>query len=98
VVLFYWLFLLVAWSVKLRSLISQQIYDTSLPYFIAYCVGFGLSWVEFGLEWLVPKKKSAYHALEDEDECPVEYATVFSILTFSWMTPSTLAVPAYLAH
>ncbi len=46
----------------------------------------------------MPKKKSAYHALEDEDECPVEYATVFSILTFSWMTPSTLAVPAYLAH
>lgn len=58
-----------------------------LPYFIAYCIGFGLAWVEFGLEWLVPKKKSAYHALEDEDECPVEYATVFSILTFSWMTP-----------
>jgi hypothetical protein len=50
-------------------------------------VGFGLSWVEFGLEWLVPKKKSAYQALEDEDECPIEYATVFSILTFSWMTP-----------
>jgi ATP-binding cassette subfamily C (CFTR/MRP) protein 1 len=86
-VLFYWLFLLIAWSVKLRSLISQQIYDEHLPYFIAYCVGFGLSWVEFGLEWLVPKKKSAYDALGDEDECPIEYATVFSILTFSWMTP-----------
>lgn len=43
--------------------------------------------VEFGLEWLVPKQKSEYHALEDEDECPIEYATVFSILTFSWMTP-----------
>jgi ATP-binding cassette subfamily C (CFTR/MRP) protein 1 len=87
VVLFYWLFLLIAWSVKLRSLISQQIYATHLPYFIVYCVGFGLAWLEFGLEWLVPKKKSAYQALEDEDECPIEYATVFSILTFSWMTP-----------
>lgn len=87
VVLFYWLFLLIAWSVKLRSLISQQVYAEHLPYFIAYCAGFGFAWVEFGLEWLVPKKKSAYHALEDEDECPVEYATVFSILTFSWMTP-----------
>lgn len=32
-------------------------------------------------------KKSAYHAIGDDDECPVEYATVFSILTFSWMTP-----------
>jgi hypothetical protein len=87
VVLFYWLFLLIAWSVKLRSLISQQIYATHLPFFVAYCVGFALAWIEFGLEWLVPKKKSAYQALEDEDECPVEYATVFSILTFSWMTP-----------
>jgi len=87
VVLFYWLFILIALSVKLRSLISQQIYAGHLPYFIAYCVGYGLSWAEFGLEWLVPKKKSAYHAIGDEDECPVEYATVFSILTFSWMTP-----------
>ena len=87
VVLFYWLFLLIAWSVKLRSLISQQTYATHLPFFVAYCVGFVLAWVEFVLEWLVPKKKSAYQALEDEDECPVEYATVFSILTFSWMTP-----------
>jgi hypothetical protein len=86
-VLFYWLFLLIAWSVKLRSLISQQIYATHLPFFVAYCVGFTLVWVEFVLEWLVPKKKSAYQALEDEDECPIEYATVFSILTFSWMTP-----------
>lgn len=87
VVLFYWLFLLVAWSVKLRSLISQQIYADHLPYFIVYCVGFGCAWVEFGLEWLVTKKMSAYQTLEDDDECPVEYATVFSILTFSWMTP-----------
>lgn len=87
VVLFYWLFLLIAWSVKLRSLISQQIYANHLPFFVAYCVGFALAGLEFGLEWLVPKKKSAYQALEDEDECPIEYATVFSILTFSWMTP-----------
>jgi ATP-binding cassette subfamily C (CFTR/MRP) protein 1 len=87
VVLFYWLLILIAYSVKLRSLISQQLYDKHLPYFIAYSVGYGLSWVEFGLEWLVPKKKSAYHAIGDDDECPIEYATVFSILTFSWMTP-----------
>ncbi|TGO17401.1 hypothetical protein BTUL_0018g00680 [Botrytis tulipae] len=87
VVLFYWLLLNIAYAVKLRSLISQQIYHEHLPYFIAYCVGFGLSLIEFGLEWLVPKKQSVYSALEDEDECPVEYATVFSILTFGWMTP-----------
>ncbi|KAH6849996.1 ABC transporter type 1, transmembrane domain-containing protein [Chaetomium sp. MPI-CAGE-AT-0009] len=87
VVLFYWLFLLIALAVKLRSLISQQIYAKSLPYFVTYAVGFGLSVVEFLLEWLWPKKNSAYEALVDEEECPAEYATVFSLLTFSWMTP-----------
>jgi ATP-binding cassette subfamily C (CFTR/MRP) protein 1 len=86
-VLFYWLLILIASSVKLLSLFSQRIYETHLPYFIAFCIGYGLSWIEFGLEWLVPMKKSAYHAIGDDDECPVEYATVFSILTFSWMTP-----------
>ncbi len=35
----------------------------------------------------MPKKQSVYDALGDEDECPIEYANVFSILTFSWMTP-----------
>ncbi|KAK6601299.1 Metal resistance protein YCF1 (ABC transporter transmembrane region) [Botrytis cinerea] len=37
VVLFYWLLLNIAYAVKLRSLISQQIYHEHLPYFIAYC-------------------------------------------------------------
>lgn len=87
VVLFYWLLLLLALAVKFRSLVSQQIYATNLPYFVAYCIGFGLSACEFLLEWLWPKKDSVYQALIDEEECPVEYATVFSLLTFSWMTP-----------
>ncbi|KAI2636344.1 P-loop containing nucleoside triphosphate hydrolase protein [Hypomontagnella submonticulosa] len=89
VVLFYWLLLLIAYAVKLRSLVSQQIYDTNLPYFVTYTIGFGLSAIEFAVEWLWPKKSSTYEALIDEegDECPVEYATVFSRLTFSWMTP-----------
>ncbi|KAK3322412.1 P-loop containing nucleoside triphosphate hydrolase protein [Apodospora peruviana] len=87
VVLFYWLFLLIALAVKLRSLISQQIYAKSLPYFIIYCFGYGLVAVEFMFEWLWPKKNDAYDALVEKDECPVEYATVFSQLTFSWITP-----------
>ncbi|KAF6818092.1 ABC metal ion transporter [Colletotrichum musicola] len=87
VVLFYWLFLLIAYAVKLRSLVSQQLYDTHRAYFITYTVGFGLSIAEFLLEWLWPRKVSAYEALIDEEECPIEYATVFSLLTFSWMTP-----------
>lgn len=87
VVLFYWLFLIIALAVKLRSLVSQQIYDKNLPYFITYNVGVGLVVVEFLFEWLWPKRSSAYEALVDEEECPVEHATVFSLLTFSWMTP-----------
>ncbi|KAL7626400.1 ATP-binding cassette glutathione S-conjugate transporter ycf1 [Parahypoxylon ruwenzoriense] len=89
VVLFYWLLLLIAYAVKLRSLVSQQIYDSNLPYFIIYTVGFGLSAMEFAVEWFWPKKAGAYEVLVDEEgeECPVEYATIFSRLTFSWMTP-----------
>lgn len=85
--LFYWLFLLIALAVKLRSLVSQQIYDKNLPYFVTYTVGVGLSVVEFLFEWMWPKRGSAYEALIDEEECPEEYATIFSRLTFSWMTP-----------
>jgi ATP-binding cassette, subfamily C (CFTR/MRP), member 1 len=87
VVLFYWLLLNLALAVKQRSLISQQLYESDLPYFVTFTVGFGLSLVEFALEWLMPKKMSAYEALVEEEECPVEYATIFSRLTFSWMTP-----------
>ncbi|CAJ2506229.1 Uu.00g003590.m01.CDS01 [Anthostomella pinea] len=89
VVLFYWLLLLIAYAVKLRSLVSQQIYEKNIPYFVAYTIGFGLSTIEFLLEWLWPKRASAYGALVDDEgeECPVEYATIFSRLTFSWMTP-----------
>ena len=87
VVLFYWLYLLIAFGVKLRSLISQQAFRVRLPYFVTFCVSFALAALEFSLEYLVSKKQSAYDALGDEDECPIEYADIFSILTFSWMTP-----------
>ena len=87
VVLFYWLLLVIAYGVKLRSLISQNAFRNRPPYFVTFCVTFGLATLEFALEYLVPKKQSAYDALGDEDECPIEYADVFSILTFSWMTP-----------
>ncbi|KAI9167494.1 Metal resistance protein YCF1 [Paramyrothecium foliicola] len=89
VVLFYWLLLIISFAVKLRSLISQQLYASNLKYFITYCVGFGLSLAEFLIEWLWPRHTGSggYEAIQDDDECPVEYATVFSRLTFSWMTP-----------
>ncbi|KAF2474108.1 multidrug resistance-associated protein 1 [Lindgomyces ingoldianus] len=87
VVLFYWLLLLIAYAVKLRSLIAQKIYHTHVAYFTTFCINVGLAAIELGLEWLVPKRLSDYDALGDDDECPYEYANVFSILTFSWMTP-----------
>ncbi|KAG9877982.1 ATP-binding cassette glutathione S-conjugate transporter, partial [Aureobasidium melanogenum] len=87
VVLVFWLLLLIAYAVKMRSLVSQQLYRTELPYFVTFAVSVGLAALEFALEWLVPKRLSDYDALGDEDECPMEYANIFSILTFSWMTP-----------
>lgn len=89
VVLFYWLLLLISFCVKLRSLISQQIYETNPPYFITYCIGFGLSVFEFLVEWLWPRntKEDGYEAIEEEEECPQEYANVFSLMTFGWLTP-----------
>ena len=87
VVLFYWLFLLIAYAVKLRSLIVQHIPAEHLAYFIVFCVSVGLAALEFALEWLVQKRLSDYDALGDDDECPFEYADVFAVLTFSWMTP-----------
>lgn len=87
VVLFYWLLYIIAHAVKLRSLVSRKVYLDQLPYFIGFNLTLGLAILEFILEYLVPKKQSAYDALGDEDECPYEYADIFSVLTFSWMTP-----------
>ncbi|KAJ6132369.1 hypothetical protein N7471_007584 [Penicillium samsonianum] len=87
VVLFYWLFFIIAYAVKLRSLISRHAYIDHLPYFVCFNVSLGLAIFEFVLEYFVPKKQSAYDALGDEDECPYNYADVFSVLTFGWMTP-----------
>ncbi|KAF2738556.1 multidrug resistance-associated protein 1 [Polyplosphaeria fusca] len=87
VVLFFWLFLLIAYAVKLRSLIAQNIHQDHVAYFAVFCVSVGLAGLELILEWLVPKRLSDYDALGDDDECPFEYANIFSVLTFSWMTP-----------
>ncbi|KAK4548531.1 hypothetical protein LTR36_009441 [Oleoguttula mirabilis] len=87
VVLLYWLFLLIVDGIKLRSLVSQHMFREHVPYFAVFTTSVALVALELVLEWLVPKRLSAYDALGDEDECPVEYANIFSQLTFSWMTP-----------
>ncbi|KAJ5463108.1 ABC transporterintegral membrane type 1 [Penicillium sp. IBT 31633x] len=87
VVLFYWLFFIITYAVKLRSLVARKEYIAELPYFVCINVSLGLALFEFVLEYFVPKKQSAYDALGDEDECPYNYADIFSVLTFGWMTP-----------
>ncbi|KAK5942089.1 ATP-binding cassette glutathione S-conjugate transporter ycf1 [Knufia obscura] len=87
IVLFYWVLFIIAHAIKLRSLVSRNAYETRLPFFVTFTVTLGLGVLEFILEYLVPKKQSAYDALGAEDECPIEYADIFQILTFSWMTP-----------
>ncbi|KAK5677390.1 ATP-binding cassette glutathione S-conjugate transporter ycf1 [Elasticomyces elasticus] len=87
VALLYWLFLLIVYGIKLRSLISQKLHVHHVAYFAVFTANLALAIVSLALEWLVPKKVSAYDALGDEDECPVEYANIFSRLTFGWMTP-----------
>ncbi|KAF1850923.1 multidrug resistance-associated protein 1 [Cucurbitaria berberidis CBS 394.84] len=87
VALFYWLLLLIAYAVKLRSLVAQQLHREHVAYFAVFCTSVGLAALSFVLEWLVPKRMSDYDMLGDDDECPYEYADVFSVLTFGWMTP-----------
>ncbi|KAJ4367017.1 ATP-binding cassette glutathione S-conjugate transporter ycf1 [Neocucurbitaria cava] len=87
VVLFYWLLLLIAYAVKLRSLVAQQVHHEHVAYFAIFCASVGLAALSFVLEWLVPKRMSDYDMLGDDDECPYEYADIFSVLTFGWMTP-----------
>jgi len=63
------------------------VYRDRLPFFVTITVSLGLALAEFILEYFVPKKQSVYDALGVEDECPYEYADIFSVLSFSWMTP-----------
>ena len=87
VILFYWLFFIVAYAVKTRSLVSRGQFEEQLPYAFTFTVSFGLAVLELALEWLVPKRRSAYDRLEEEQLSPIEFANVFSVLTFSWVTP-----------
>ncbi len=87
VVLFFWLFLLIAYAVKLRSLIAQNVHHEHVAYFAVFCASVGFAAASFALEWLVQKRLSDYDMLGDDDECPYEYADIFSVLTFGWMTP-----------
>ncbi|RMD42862.1 hypothetical protein DV735_g2276, partial [Chaetothyriales sp. CBS 134920] len=87
VLLFYWVFFILAYAAKLHSHVARQSYKSRLPTFVSLVVSLALALLEFVLEYFVPKQQSPYDALGASDECPAEYADIFSILTFSWLTP-----------
>lgn len=88
VVLFYWLFFLIAFGVKVCLSAVYHLYDNQPLNFIASCMSLGLAALKFALElqWLAPKT-GGYVVLGDRDENPIEQASIFAALTFSWMTP-----------
>ena len=53
IVLFYWVFFIISYAVKLRSLVSRDAYKTRLPFFVVAATTLGLSIVEFILEYLL---------------------------------------------
>jgi len=88
VLLFYWLFFVIVHGIQLRQSVSLQDYNHRAPRLVTLAILETVGIAVFMLEWLVPKTQSSYSALDDDEyECPTEHATVFSILTFSWMTP-----------
>ncbi|KAF3157914.1 hypothetical protein TWF225_000693 [Orbilia oligospora] len=88
VLLFFWLFYILLYGVRMQNYIETREYETHLPLFIIFGVSFGLIAIVFLLEWLGPKPKSPYEAImDDELNCPIAESNIFTILTFGWMTP-----------
>ncbi|KAI8384080.1 multi drug resistance-associated protein MRP [Blakeslea trispora] len=89
VLLFFWLFQIVASTVKLRTLIiSHGAADTHPNHFAMYLIQYAFTVIVFVLE-NIPKPKSQYILLDEgeETDCPEEKSNIFQRLTFSWMTP-----------
>lgn len=86
VLLIYWPLSVIVNTLKLSSLVSLHLVDTGL--FIVYCFILVNALLIFGVEWLVPRAKSQYEILTDgAGQAPLEQANIYSIITFSWMSP-----------
>ncbi|KAI7871902.1 multi drug resistance-associated protein MRP [Spinellus fusiger] len=84
VLLFYWLFVIIVNSVKLRTLFLTCYLSTE---FILFSVYYALCFVIFVLE-NIHRPKSQYVMLEEnENESPEANTSIFGRLTFHWMTP-----------
>lgn len=74
-------------GVKLRTRVMSGQYDTNPNHFYLFVADYTLSFLVFVLE-NVPKPKSQYIMLEDDEHVsPEEKTNIFGRLTFSWMTP-----------
>lgn len=86
VLLFYWLFSIIFTTLKLYSLTYVKTDKASIVLHTFLLVN---SIFIFVLEWLIPKAQSSYESLaeSDEERSPIENADIFSLITFSWMSP-----------
>lgn len=84
--LFYWLFSILINGFKLYSLTYAP---TDRAGLIVHAFLFVNSIFVFILEWLISKAKSSYESLaeSDNERNPIEKADIFSLITFSWMSP-----------
>uniref|UniRef100_A0A060TAR9 ARAD1D22132p n=1 Tax=Blastobotrys adeninivorans TaxID=409370 RepID=A0A060TAR9_BLAAD len=88
VLLFYWLFSPLCLAVKVSELHNDNAFQHYKNHSILYTVALFNGVLILLLEWLLPKAASPYESLlRTTEKNPIEFADIFSRITFSWMTP-----------
>ncbi|KAH0594293.1 hypothetical protein MHUMG1_08132 [Metarhizium humberi] len=82
---FYWLILTFLLGAKLQSTISHHMNKHHMYSIAALCISFVFSCVECVLVWFVPDGYAGMGQINDVDVRP--RVTLWSTLTFAWMTP-----------
>ncbi|EFY88409.1 ATP-binding cassette transporter protein [Metarhizium acridum CQMa 102] len=82
---FYWPILTLLLGAKLQSTISHRMNEHHMYSIVALCTSFGFSCVECVLVWFVPDGYADMEQINNTDVRP--RATLWSTLTFAWMTP-----------
>lgn len=93
--LFAYLSFLVVDAIRLRTLVDLRTFGAHLFGFVVFCVRLASVLAVFILECVGPESSTQGRIRLSEDgedaddrpECPVEFANIFSRLTFGWMTP-----------
>lgn len=81
VLLSYWALSIVVNALEVYTISTKHAVSSNRA--LLFCLLLGNSALIFSLEWLVPKPLSQY----DANRGPLETADIFSLLTFSWMSP-----------